>query len=151
MKSLRLVLALALFPAAVSLHSAEKSALRAGAAAVDITPKVFPLNMPGGFSANMAESAHDPLHARAMVLADGTTTLTMVVVDNLGAGSDVLDEAKAIASKQTGIPVEKMLISSTHSHTAGALNTRTEPAAAYRRPRGVRHPVRDVRRDGARF
>ena len=45
--------------------------LRAGAAAVDITPKEFPLNMPGGFSANMAESAHDPLHARALVLDDG--------------------------------------------------------------------------------
>ena len=100
---------------------------------MDITPKVFPLNMPGGFSANMAESAHDPLHARAMVLADGATTLAMVVVDNLGAGPDVLDEAKAIASKQTGIPVEKMLVSSTHSHSAAPLNTRSEPAAAYRK------------------
>ena len=106
---------------------------RAGAAAVDITPKEFPLNMPGGFSANMAESAHDPLHARAMVLDDGTTTRAMVVVDNLGAGPDVLDEAKEIASKQTGIPVEKMLISSTHSHSAAPLNTRSAPAAAYRK------------------
>jgi hypothetical protein len=133
MKSLRLVLALALFPAAASLHSAEKPGLRAGAAAVDITPKVFPLNMPGGFSANMAESAHDPLHARTLVLDDGTVKLSMTVVDNLGAGPDVLDEAKAIASKATGIPVEKMLVSSTHSHSAAPLNTRTEPAAAYRK------------------
>jgi neutral ceramidase len=115
------------------LPAAEKPSLRAGAAATDITPKVFPLNMPGGHSANMADSAHDPLHARAMVLDDGSTTLAMVVVDNLGAGPDVLDEAKAIAAKQTGIPMEKMLISSTHSHTAGALNTRSEPAAAYRK------------------
>lgn len=107
--------------------------LRAGAAAVDITPKQFPLNMPGGFSANMAESAHDPLHARALVLDDGTTTLAMVVVDNLGAGPEVLDEVKAIASEKTGIPVEKMLISSTHSHSAAPLNTRSEPAAAYRK------------------
>ncbi len=107
--------------------------LRAGAAAVDITPKEFPLNMPGGFSANMAESAHDPLHARALVLDDGTTKLAMVVVDNLGAGPDVLDEAKDIASKQTGIPVEKMLVSSTHSHTAAPLNTRGAPATAYRK------------------
>ena len=133
MNTIRLALALALLPIAASLHSAEKPALRAGAAAVDITPKLFPLNMPGGFSANMAERAHDPLHARAMVFADGATTLAMVVVDNLGAGPDVLDEAKAIASKQTGIPVEKMLVSSTHSHSAAPLNTRTEPAAAYRK------------------
>ena len=115
------------------LHAADKPSLRAGAAVTDITPKEFPLNMPGGFSANMAGSAHDPLHARALVLDDGTTALAMVVVDNLGAGPDVLDEAREIASKQTGIPVEKMLISSTHSHSAAPLNTRSEPAAAYRK------------------
>jgi len=44
--------------------------LRAGAAAVDITPTQFPVNMPGGFLPNMAEGAHDPLHARALVLDD---------------------------------------------------------------------------------
>ncbi|MEQ1851987.1 MAG: hypothetical protein ABMA01_10385, partial [Chthoniobacteraceae bacterium] len=130
---LRLALALTLLPIPAALDAAEKPALRAGAAAVDITPKLFPLNMPGGFSANMAESSHDPLHARAMVLDDGTTTLAMVVVDNLGAGPDVLDEAKDIASKKTGIPMEKILVSSTHSHSAAPLNTRSEPAAAYRK------------------
>ena len=133
MKSLRLLLALALFSSASPLRSAEKPSLRAGAAAVDITPKIFPLNMPGGFSANMAESAHDPLNARTLALDDGATKLSMTVVDNLGAGPDVLDEAKAIASKATGIPVEKMLVSSTHSHSAAPLNTRTKPAAAYRK------------------
>jgi hypothetical protein len=133
MNSTRFLLALTFLAASPALHSAEKPALRAGAAAADITPKLFPLNMPGGHSANMASSAHDPLHARTMVLDDGVTKLSMTVVDNLGAGPDVLDEAKDIASKQTGIPVDKMLISSTHSHTAGALNTRTEPAAAYRK------------------
>src|ERR1700709_1995358 len=89
------------------LRAAEPAGLRAGAAAVDITPKEFPLNMPGGFTANMAESAHDPLHARALVLSDGATTLAMVVVDNLGAGPDVLDDAKAIASEKTGIATDK--------------------------------------------
>jgi hypothetical protein len=130
---LRLALALALLPIPATVHAAEKPVLRAGAAAVDITPKVFPLNMPGGFSANMADGAHDPLHARALVLGDGRTTLAMVVVDNLGAGPDVLDEAKDIASTKTGIPADKMLISSTHSHSAAPLNTRSEPAAAYRK------------------
>src|SRR5437588_6123152 len=97
--------------------AAEKPTLRAGAAAVDITPKEFPLNMPGGFTANVAESAHDPLHARALVLDDGTTTLAMVVVDNLGVGPEVLNESKEIAAKKTGMSMDKMLISSTHTHT----------------------------------
>jgi hypothetical protein len=110
--------------------------LRAGAAAADITPKEFPLNMPGGFSPNPAQSAHDPLHARALVLDDGTTTLVMAVVDSLGAGPDILGEAKEIASQRTGIPKDRMLVSSTHSHTAAPLSNREDPpapVAAYRK------------------
>lgn len=107
--------------------------LRAGAAAVDITPQDFPMNMPGGFSANMAEGVHDPFHSRALVLDDGAVSLAMVVVDNLGAGPDVLKEAKTLASEKTGIPVERMLISSTHTHSGPSLNTRSPQAAAYYR------------------
>lgn len=109
--------------------------LRAGAAIGDITPKVFPINMPGGFAANMAESAHDPLSARALVLDDGTTQVVMAVVDNLGGGPEPLEEAKEIASQRTGIPKDHMLISSTHSHSAAALSAKpdqgTPEVAAY--------------------
>ena len=112
--------------------AAEKDApkLRAGAAAVDITPKEFPLNMPGLFTARMAESAHDPLHARALVLDDGATTLAMVVVDNIGVPQEEIDEAKGIASKQCGIAVEKMLVASTHTHTGPHSNIKQGPAPA---------------------
>lgn len=129
MKCLPLGLALL----SLSVCSAEEARLRAGAAAVDITPtaEMFPMNMPGGFSANMAEKAHDPFHARALVLDDGKTTLAMVVVDNLGAGPDVLNEAKALAAQKTGISPDKMMISSTHTHSGPSLNTRSEKAAAY--------------------
>ncbi|QOV91975.1 neutral/alkaline non-lysosomal ceramidase N-terminal domain-containing protein [Humisphaera borealis] len=126
--------AVCLLSLVTSAIAADKPALRAGAAASDITPKEFPLNMPGGFSANMAEKAHDPLHARAMVLDDGKTTIAMVVVDNLGASPEVLDEAKAIASKQTGIPTSQMLVSSTHTHSAPSSNSTSSPQSiAYRK------------------
>lgn len=104
--------------------------LRAGAAAVDITPTEFPLNMPGGFSANMAESAHDPLHARALVLDDGTLALAMVVVDSLGVSPEVIEEAKAIAAERTGLPAERMLVCSTHTHSAPSSNRTSGPAPA---------------------
>jgi neutral ceramidase len=128
--------ALAVLAAAV-LHPSlaqEKPRLRAGAAAIDITPQVFPLNMPGGFSANLAESAHDPLHARALVLDDGATTLAMVVVDNLGVAPDLILEAKQLASERTGIPVERILVSSTHTHSGPGSGAGPEgsPQAAYR-------------------
>lgn len=115
--------------------SSKPTVLRAGAAVVDITPQQFPLNMPGGFNANMAQRAHDPLHARALVLDDGATTLTMVVVDNLGVAPEVLEEAKTMASQQTGIPVDHMLICSTHTHSGPQSNASegAEPEIAYRR------------------
>jgi hypothetical protein len=107
--------------------------LRAGAAAVDITPREFPMNMPGGFEANAATGAHDPFHARALVLSDGTTTVAMVVVDSLGAGRDTIDEAKAIASAKCGIPIENMLVCSTHTHTGPSSGPRDDdsPQARY--------------------
>ena len=109
------------------VRSEEAPALRAGAAAVDVTPQEFPVNMPGGFSANMAEGAHDPLHARALVLDDGTTTLALVVVDNLGVAREVGDEARSLAAQRCGIAPEKILLASTHTHSAPSSS-----AASYR-------------------
>jgi neutral ceramidase len=130
-----LTLSLVLSAALPCFAAGADKTLRAGAAAVDITPQQFPLNMPGGFSENPAASAHDPLHARALVLDDGTTKLAMVVVDNLGVPPEVLDESKTIASKSTGIPTERMLISSTHTHSGPPSNTKEgpAPAVAYRK------------------
>ena len=123
--------------ACVPSLAAEKAApqLRAGASAVDITPKEFPVNMPGLFTPRPVDKVHDPLHARALVLDDGTTAVALVVVDNLQVAQEVSDEAKAIASKRCGIPVEKMLVSSTHTHTAPSSNVKTGPApeVAYRK------------------
>lgn len=118
-------------------HGGEKPAcaLRAGAAAVDITPKMYPLSVPGLFTARTADKAHDPLHARALVLDDGATTLAMVVVDNIGVAQEALDEAKAAASKRCGIAVDKILVSSTHTHTGPHANVKKgpTPAVAYRK------------------
>jgi hypothetical protein len=109
--------------------------LRAGAAAVDVTPQEFPVNMPGGFNAKLAETAHDPLHARALVLDDGTAALALVVVDSLGVARETADEAKTLASERCGIAPEKILVASTHSHTAPPSNAANGPpaAAAYRK------------------
>ena len=123
MRLLAFILMLAV-SAAAKLSAA---ALKAGAAVGDITPKEFPMNMPGGFSANPATEAHDPLSARALVLDDGKTKVAWVVIDNLGVPKKVVAEAKELASKATGIPVENMLVSGTHTHSG--VNPADEPAA----------------------
>ena len=86
------------------------------------------MNMPGGFNANLATTAHDPLHARALVLDDGKTQVVWVVIDNLGVPKKVVAEAKELAAKATGIPVEHMLVSGTHTHSG--VNPADEPSAA---------------------
>ena len=103
---------------AVSCSTAPAPQLRAGAAAVDITPTVWPLPLIGSFSYRPATSAHDPLHVRALVLDDGQTQLAIAVVDSCYVQRDVLDDAKQRASERTGIPTSHMLVSATHTHSA---------------------------------
>lgn len=113
----------------------EVAPLRVGAAAIDISPKDYPVNMPGGFSANMAQKSSDPLHARALAFDDGKMKLAIVVVDNLGVAREVTDEAKLLASRQCDILPEHIMISSTHTHSAPASNVTDGPkeAVAYRK------------------
>jgi hypothetical protein len=127
--------ALLAFACGPAVLGGEATSLRAGAAAVDITPQEFPVHMPGGFRENLAQGAHDPLHSRALVLDDGATLMAMVVVDNLGVGRQTADEARAIAAGRSGIAPEKILVASTHTHSAPPSNTGggSSPAAAYRK------------------
>ena len=91
---------------------------RAGAAAVDVTPLEFPVVVNGMFQTRTATRAHDRLMSRAIVLDDGSVKLAIVVVDNLMIPRDLLDAAKSDAEQATGIPVDRMLISATHTHSA---------------------------------
>jgi len=94
------------------------TSLLAGAAAANITPEHFPVSMTGSFQDRQATSAHDPLHARAIVLDDGKTRLAIVVCDSCLIARETFDNAKADAAQATGIPIENMLMSATHTHSA---------------------------------
>ena len=112
MKHLALCVAL-LFPI-----TAAQARLRAGAAAADITPAEWPVRVIGNFGLTMAKSAHDPLHARAIVLEDGGVKIAIALVDSCYVKREEMDQAKALAFRSTGIPVERILISATHTHSA---------------------------------
>jgi neutral ceramidase len=96
-------------------------AFRAGAYAMDVTPKKFPVSVNGGMQDRQAKGAHDPLHARCLVLDDGKTRIALVVVDSCMIPRAITDAAKAKARKLTGIPPERILISATHTHSAPTL------------------------------
>lgn len=100
-------------------HAADAAkTFRAGAFAQDITPKKFPVSVNGGMADRLATAVHDPLHARCLVLDDGTTKLAIVVCDSCMILREIMDAAKEKAGRNTGIPTDKMLISATHTHTA---------------------------------
>src|SRR5262249_10275466 len=116
--SLAPCIALGLGPQAAA---AGDDAFRAGAYAMDVTPRKFPVSVNGGMQDRQAKGAHDPLHARCLVLADGKTRIATVVVDSCMIPRSVTDAAKARAKKLTGIPPERILISATHTHSAPTL------------------------------
>lgn len=90
----------------------------AGAAVSNITPKIG-VSMNGNFQDQLAKHVHDDLHARCIVLNDGKTRLAIVVTDLCMVTREILDAAKRRAHEITGIPVENMMMSATHTHSAG--------------------------------
>ena len=114
-----LVAALAAGPAAAEpAGPAAKKVFRAGAFAIDVTPQKLPVIVNGGMTEHTTSTVTDPLHARCLVLDDGTVEIAIAVVDSCVIPQPLLDEAKALAAKATGIPASRMLISSTHCHSA---------------------------------
>jgi hypothetical protein len=98
--------------------SAAPPALQAGAATSNITPELGTLIV-GGFAPYPAQHVHDELHARCLVLDDGKTKLALVACDLLGLHRSLGIEARRLIHEATGIPPQNVLLSATHTHSAG--------------------------------
>jgi neutral ceramidase len=90
--------------------------LRAGVAAVDITPPV-PWRMSGYFYERVSTGVKDPLQAKALVLKQGDVAAAMVFCDLVGVPREVSDRARTMVHQTTGIPRENVVITATHTHT----------------------------------
>jgi neutral ceramidase len=120
------------FATAAEPSSAGDKIFRAGAYAQNINPQSLPMSSNGNMTDKQATKITDDLHARCLVLDDGRTKLAVVVVDSCMIMRRELDEAKRMASAATGIPVDKILISATHTHTgvtaAGVFQSEPDPS-----------------------
>ena len=107
---------------------------RAGAAASNITPPLGS-SINGGFQDGKAAQIHDELHARCLAFDDGTTKLVLVIADSCVIGRPIFDDAKRQVQEATGLPMENMLMSATHSHSCGTLTAvgQSEPDPAYQK------------------
>lgn len=93
--------------------------LKVGAAVSNITPPLGTMIV-GNFTQAPAAYVHDELHARAIVIDDGKQKVALVVADNIGLRGDVSANAIKRITEVTGIPEKNILISATHTHSAGA-------------------------------
>jgi hypothetical protein len=107
---------------------------RAGAATSNITPPLGS-SINGGFQDGKAAHIHDELHARCLALDDGSTKLALVIVDSCVIQRSIFDDAKRQVQEATGLPMENMLMSATHSHSCGTLTAvgQSEPDPAYQK------------------
>jgi len=112
---------LVLFAArALVCFGAPQKPLQVGAARIDITPAAnaaLPLagyeGRPTGF-----QRIHDHIYVRAIVLSDGTNTAAILAWELLGMPTNVWEELAPRISRETGIPVENLLLAGVHAHSA---------------------------------
>ena len=94
---------------------------RAGAFAVDITPTKLPVFVNGHFFPRIIDKVNDPLHARCLVLDNGTERIALVVIDTCMLPLSIADETKRLIEKETNIRRDRIMMSATHCHSAPAL------------------------------
>ena len=90
----------------------------AGAAKVNMTPEPdVPLSGPVG-GGGRATKVHDPLFARALAIQSGDTRVVLCVCDITMIASDLHDRIREKVHRETGLPKQHLLVSTTHTHRA---------------------------------
>ncbi len=85
-----------------------------------ITPEIGSEMVGFGARNGAAQSVHDDLHARALVLDDGKTQAALVSVELLGVERQFADRVRARIEERTGIPAGNVVLAATHTHCGPA-------------------------------
>ena len=106
-----------------TVHAADRSPLRAGAARVDITPAPDAALPMAGYASRTQgfKAIHDHVYVRAIVLDDGTTQLAIVAWESLFVPDAVWSETSQRISRDLGIRPENLILAAVHDHGAPTL------------------------------
>ena len=99
----------------------------------DVTPD-FRVGL-GGFSdmeTRKSNSVLDPIYVTCIAMSQNDTTVLLFTIDNLAAHSGTVKTAQERASEVTGLPMENIVVSATHTHSAPALNSSEADAERYK-------------------
>jgi predicted neutral ceramidase superfamily lipid hydrolase len=66
-------------------------------------------------------AVHDDLHARAIVVDDGSTRAAIVSCDLIGVSRQLGRVVREIASTATGLPPAQIMVAATHTHMGPAI------------------------------
>lgn len=94
--------------------------LKIGWASRDVTTDK-PINIPGQFHMRISEGAMDPLTVTALVIDNGSDLVVFLSADLVVIRSGLLDDVRAkVAAINPGVPVAKILMNATHTHTGAS-------------------------------
>lgn len=120
---------------AMLTNAAGDAPFQSGTATIDITPPAG-YRMSGYFHERLSEGTKDPLLAKAIVFSQGDVVAALICCDIIGIDPQVSRESRQLIAEQSGIPVENVSITATHSHTGplywGALRDQFHKTAVAR-------------------
>jgi neutral ceramidase len=106
------------------LWGAEANGLRVGVAKVDITPTNLTNLNPMGYGT--FAGVHDPLFARVLIIDNGRNAAALVSLDLIETGGTL--QVRERIQKELGIPVNHIIITASHDHSAPRLGKPTPGA-----------------------
>src|SRR5438046_4413159 len=98
---------------------AQNTALRGGAAKVDVTPAASAL--PPNY-----EGILDHIYSRAIVIDNGSARAALITVDAGGVSDAIWQAVSKQLEGEVGIPAKNVLLTATHSHSVPG-----QPAGSY--------------------
>lgn len=122
-------------PRGGSSASGGQGAYRAGAAAVDMTPPTgVPLAGYGGGDRRRRfpdlnpfndstwlqpnTGVHDPIMAKALIVANGSTSVAILTLDAIATDARVVEEVhRKAAARGVTVPLENLMVASSHTHS----------------------------------
>jgi hypothetical protein len=107
---------------AVVCFSVRSAEFRVGAAKVDITP-TYPIRL-NGYAVRKTESegVKLPIWTKALAISQGERTGLLLTIDNVGISREIHDEIVTRIGREHSIPAERIVLFSTHTHSAPVLS-----------------------------
>lgn len=102
---------------------------------MDITPFIgVELGGYGYYLNRKAETIHDPLYARSVMLDNGRERVVLIANDLVGVTKQTVDRARSLINYKIGIKKENIIVCASHTHSGpatGGLRGLGEPNVEY--------------------